>query len=258
MQDHHHHPAGQPGSADAFAELLELDADVLHTYLSDAIAWVRGLAADKSGYRIVDLGSGTGSAAVALAQRFGGADVLAVDSSAELLARVSAKAQDLGLGGRIDTLQADLDGPWPVSGAVDVVWASMSLHHLADPDRVLADIFGAIRPGGLLAVAEMSSLPRFLPDDAGIGRHGLEARCHAALAELNAHQLPHLGADWGQRLAQAGFAVVAERAFAIDLDPPLPARAGRYAQLVLQRTRVHLAGVLTADDLATLDTLTVR
>jgi len=61
----------------------------------------------------------------------------------------------------------------------------------------------------------MNSLPRFLPDDIGLGRPGLEARCHAAAAELNAHRLPHLGADWGQLLAQAGYTAVTERTFGL-------------------------------------------
>jgi SAM-dependent methyltransferase len=248
----HHQPTAESHSADHLTELLELDAEVFRSYLSGAIAWVRSLAADLPRYRILDLGSGTGSAAIVLAQQFGDADVLAVDTSAELLARVRSKAIDLGLAGRITTVQADLDGPWPAAGAVDVVWASMSLHHLADPDRVLADVFAATRPGGLFAVAEMSSLPRFLPDDVG---PGLEARCHAALADLNARLLPHLGADWGQHLAQAGFAVAAKRTFTIDLDPPLPAAAGRYAQLFLQRFRAQLDGVITAQDQATLGIL---
>jgi SAM-dependent methyltransferase len=251
----HHHPDTEADSADALAELLELDAEVLHGYLSGAIAWVAGRAPDRPRHRIADLGSGTGTAAIALAQRFPGANVLAVDASAEMLTRVQAKVADLGLDGRVGTLQADLDGPWPAIGPADVVWASMSLHHLADPDRALREVFASTRPGGLVAIAEMNSLPRFLPDDVGLGRPGLEARCHAAAAELNAHRLPHLGADWGQWLAQAGFTAVTERAFSIDLDPPLPAATGRYAWLVLQRTREQFDGTLDAEDLATLDTL---
>ena len=235
--------------------MLELDAEVLHDYLSGAIAWVASQAPDRPQYQIIDLGSGTGTAAIALAQRFPGAKVLAVDASAEMLARVQAKAMNLGLDGRIRTLQADLDGPWPAIDAVDVVWASLSLHHLADPDRVLRDVFATTRPGGLFTVAEMGSVPRFLPDDIGIGRPGLEERCHAAADELHARELPYLGADWGEVLAQAGFTVVAGRTIAIDPEPPLPPATGRYAQVYLRRIRDQLNGVIAAEDLAALGTL---
>jgi hypothetical protein len=126
---------------------------------------------------------------------------------------------------------------------------------MADPDRVLAEVFAATRPGGLLTVAEMNSFPRFLPDDPGPGHPGLEARCHAALAETMADELPHLGSDWGARLREAGFTIEAERTFAIDLTGPLPASAGRYAQATLRRIRSHLDGRIGSGDLAALDTL---
>ncbi|MGH9103176.1 MAG: class I SAM-dependent methyltransferase [Acidimicrobiales bacterium] len=255
MGDHSHHHPDEPGSADAMAEMLDLDAEVLHAYLSDAIAWVRDLAADRPRHRILDLGSGTGTATIALARAFPRAEVLAIDSSTELLARTTTKIRDLGMTEQVGTLQADLDGPWPHVDPADVVWASMSLHHLADPDRVLAEVFTDTRPGGLFAIAEMDATPRLLPDDIGIGAPGLEARCHAALAETHARQLPHLGSDWGQRLPRAGFGPVARRTFTIDLDPPLPPPAGPYAQAWLRHMRTQLDGAIAADDQATLDTL---
>jgi SAM-dependent methyltransferase len=254
MENHHqHHPAAETDSA-SMAELLDLDAEVLHSYLSEVIAWVHELAGDLP-RRILDLGSGTGTGALALVQRFEGADVIALDISAPLLDRLSAKARDLGVADRVHTVQADLDAAWPAIDTVDLVWASSSLHHMADPDRVLTEVFAAIHPGGLLAVAEMDSFPRFLPDDLGLGRPGLEARCHAALAEGLADELPHLGSDWGPRLSKAGFTIEAERHFAIDLTPPLPASTGRYAQASLRRIRSGLDGRMRAGDLATLDTL---
>jgi SAM-dependent methyltransferase len=253
MDNHHHQhdPAAESDWA-AMAELLDLDADVLHSYLSEVTAWVYERAAELPRRRILDLGSGTGTGALALVQRFIEADVIALDKSAQLLARGQAKARELGVEDRIRTVQADLDAAWPVIEPVDLVWASSSLHHMADPDRVLTEIFAAIRPGGLLAVAEMDSFPRFLPDDAGLG---LEARCHAALAEGMAEQVPHLGSDWGSRLRKTGFAIEAERTFVIDLKPPLPVSTGRYAQLSLQRIRSSLEGRMSGDDLAALDTL---
>jgi SAM-dependent methyltransferase len=259
MGNHHHHhdqhqPAGETDEA-AMAELLDLDAEVLHSYLSEVTAWIHELAADLPSRRILDLGSGTGTGTFALLQRFAGADVIALDISEQLLHHLRDKARVLGVADRVRTVQADLDAAWPAIDPVDLVWASSSLHHMADPDRVLAEVFAALRPAGLLAVVEMDSFPRFLPDDLGLGRPGLEARCHAALAEGRAAELPHLGSDWGARLSQAGFTIEAERPFAIDLTPPLPASTGRYAEASLRRIRSSLDGRMSAGDLAALDTL---
>jgi SAM-dependent methyltransferase len=138
---------------------------------------------------------------------------------------------------------------------VDLVWASASLHHLADPDRVLGDVFAALSAGGLLAVAELDSFPRFLPEDPDPDHPGLEARCHAALAAAVAPAVPTRGSDWAPRLRKAGFTIEAERHFTIELTPPLPASAGRYAQVSLRRMRSGLGDKLSAEDLAALDTL---
>ena len=254
VDDHSYH-ASATESPDDIAEMLELDGEVLHAYLTSAIAWVSDLAAGHGPRRIVDLGSGTGAATIALAQAFPAAVVVALDSSGELLCRVEAKARGVGAVNRIIPVKADLDDAWPAMEAVDLAWASMSLHHLADPDRVLTDIFATLRRGGLIAVAEMDGLPRFLPDDLGMGQPGLERRCHDALVRSHARQMPSLGLDWGPRLALAGFRSVTRRTIGIDLDPPLPASTGRYAQIFLRHIRSQLVGIIAAADQAVLDTL---
>ena len=258
---HAHHTEASASSASfaddwsGMADMLDLDGEVLHVYLAEAMAWVRQAAAGRPVRRILDVGCGTGNGALALAQHFPGAEVIAVDESADLLAWLRAKARDRGLEDRVQTVEADLEQAWPAVGPVDLTWTSMALHHLADPDRALREIFAATRPGGLVALAESTAPMRFLPDDIGQGRPGLEARAQAAVAEHHSGTMPYLGADWGPLVARAGFTAVAERAFGIDLGAPLPAAAGRYAQAFLRRVRGHLDGALAADDLATLDVL---
>ncbi len=60
--------------------------------------------------------------------------------------------------------------------------------------------------------------------------------------------MPDLGADWGPRLTAAGFDVAASRTFAVTLEPPLPPRTGRYAQLTLDRLRSGLGDRLDPAD----------
>jgi SAM-dependent methyltransferase len=240
----HRHDAVGEDEAAAMIELLDLDAEVMHAYLSDVVAWVHELTGDRPVRRILDVGSGTGNGALALLRRFDLAEVVAVDMSTPMLDRLMGKARDLGLANRIRTVQADLDEAWPAVDPVDLAWASNSLHHMADPVRTLGEVFARIRPDGLLVAAELDSFPRFLPDDLGLGRPGLEARCHAVMDEQRADELPHLGSDWASLLSAAGFTIQAERTFTIDLTHPLPAATGRYAQASLRRMRsgLHQSG----------------
>jgi len=233
-------------------EILDLEAEMLGEHLADVIAW---LPVETSPRRIVDLGCGTGAGTFALLARFPEAEVTAVDASAAHLRRLLEKAEADGVADRVRTVLADLDADWPELGSPDLVWASASLHHLADPDRTLRQVHELLVPGGLLAVVELAGFPRFLPEDAPAERPGLEDRCHGALAHQHATQLPHRGADWGPKLTGAGFTVEDERTIAVHLDGSRSEAVGRYALSGLRRLRGSVAQALPAADLAALDRL---
>jgi SAM-dependent methyltransferase len=244
-RQHHQH------DHDDLAELLDLDGEVLHEFHAGIVAWVREQAAGRERRVVVDLGAGTGTGTFELLAQLPGAAVVAVDSSAEMLHRLAAHAARRGLDGRLRTVVADLDDGWPAGvGPADLVWAANSMHHMADPARVLGEIRAALAPGGLFAVVELESFPAFLPEG-----DGLEQRVQEAISRRRAEDMPHLGADWGAALASAGFEVRARRHFAARLSGPLPPAAARYAQASLRRARESFADDLGADDRARLDAL---
>lgn len=250
MTTHHQHDDNAHQHDDnAMADLLDLDAEVFHDYLSEVLALVQAAAPPQP--RILDLGSGSGTGSIALARHFPQSAVTAVDLSEDMLRHLRHRAAEAGLGDRVRTVQADLDAGWPALEPVDLAWASASMHHLADPDRVLADLFATIRPGGLLTVVELGSFPRFLP----AGLAGFEERAHAIADAARHAQMPHIGSDWGPVLSKAGFTVEAERPFTVDLSDPLPAATGRYARASLGRLRTGIGDRLDAADRATLDAL---
>jgi len=199
---------------------------------------------------IVDIGSGTGTGTVALARRFVDAELIAVDNDPRMLERVRNAATEAGAATRIRTMEADLDDRWPDVGDVDLIWAALSLHHIADPDRLFRSARSALTSGGLLAAVEMDGLPRFLPDDIGLGRPGLESRCHALASGNGWNEHP----NWTEYLHRAGFEVLEERRVDIDLDPA-PDGTVEYATLMLERMRTGIGDRLDPDDRATLDRL---
>ncbi|MEV0899859.1 class I SAM-dependent methyltransferase [Actinoplanes sp. NPDC049802] len=256
-ENHHHGQAHghAHGNGHDLTEMLDLDAEVAATPLADFTARIAELAGPPGVRRVADLGSGTGTGAFALLRRFPEAVVTTIDTDDAMLRHLAESAARHGLADRIRPLHADADTGWPETGEADLVWASSSMHHMGDPDRVLADIRATLRPGGLLAMIEMESMPRFLPDDIGIGTPGMEARCHAVADAARAEHLPHIGADWPARLHAAGYTVLESRELVVDLAPPLPAPAVRYAVATLRRFRAGVAERLSAEDRETLDTL---
>ncbi|MFE7568571.1 class I SAM-dependent methyltransferase [Streptomyces sp. NPDC057539] len=238
--------------ADGQTEILDLDAEVLAEHIASITAWLPVKASPR---HIVDLGCGTGAGTLALLKRFPEAEVTAVDTSAGHLHRLRDKAGAAGLADRVRTVQADLDGAWPELGRPELVWASASMHHMADPDRTLRQVHDTLAPGGLFAVVELAGFPRFLPEDAPADRPGLEERCHAALDRHHAEHMPHRGADWGPKLTAAGFTVEGERVITVNLGPPHTEAVGRYALSSLTRLRGGLTQELTTEDLAALDRL---
>jgi SAM-dependent methyltransferase len=247
---HGHHPKHDDSGQ---AEILDLDADVLAEHIAAIIAW---LPLKSEPRQIVDLGCGTGAGTFALLERFPDAHVTAVDASAGHLQLLREKAYARGMQDRVRTVQADLDTDhWPDLGTPGLVWASASMHHMARPDRALADVHELLAPGGLFAVVELDGFPRFLPAHAPEGRPGLEERAHAATDSYHAEHVPHRGADWGPMLTAAGFTVEDERTITVNIEGNRSQAIGRYAHASLQRIRGAAAPALSPEDLVALDEL---
>lgn len=245
----HSHRHDEPGGDGAF---LELGSELLAEHTAAVIDWLPVPAAPR---RVLDLGCGTGAGTFALLRQFPDAEVTAVDASADHLDLLRRKAEAHGTADRVRTVRVDLDADWPDLGRPDLVWASASMHHLADPDRTLRKVHDLLAANGIFAVVEFGDFPRLLPPEVSEGRPGLEERCHTALTSHHAEKLPDVGADWGPRLTAAGFTIAGERTLPVTVDGSASPTVGRYALASFRRVRESIADVLDPDDLAALDRL---
>lgn len=100
----------------------------------------------------LDYGAGTGLLTLALAARV--RRVLAVDSSAGMLAILAKKAQAGGQA-RVETLHADFSQDPLPAGPFDLVTSAMTLHHVADVDALLRSFHALLAPGGRIALADL-------------------------------------------------------------------------------------------------------
>ena len=114
--------------------------------------------------QILDAGCGTGEISLRLAQLFPAAQVLGVDILAPHLERGRARAQEMGLSGRVRFEERSVYGLELPAGEFDLVVCRHVLHAIPGPDRVLAELARVARPGGWLHVlAEDYGMMHFEP-----------------------------------------------------------------------------------------------
>ena len=211
--------------------------DFVAVAVDDDHAWYADVARSlvrPSDLLAADIGCGAAEMTIALNSVLPRcAFVVGVDRDGETLDAARRHMVESGIDdGHIRLLCADLDTeltllPAVVRGA-DIVWASASIHHLADQQAVLDVLATILRPGGRLALAEDGLPARHLPWDLGVGEPGLEARLLAAeerwFARMRAG-LPHavrMPYGWTIALQRAGLTGITSRAFTFDKPAPLP------------------------------------
>jgi len=147
------------------------DEEPRRVALASAIARAVAAKLDKrKPPRLLDYGCGTGLCSLPLAGQC--ANVLGVDSSTEMLAQFSAKAQAAGFA-HVAMRRHDLIAE-PLTGLeFDVVLCAMTLHHVRDTVLLLCRLHALLSLGGLLALADLDAEDgSFHQDTRGVQHHG--------------------------------------------------------------------------------------
>jgi len=99
--------------------------------------------------RVLDAGTGTGALAFALAPLV--REVVGVDPVPALLDEARARAADFP---NVELVEGDATHLELASGSFDVAACLRTLHHVARPELVVAELVRVTRPGGLLLVID--------------------------------------------------------------------------------------------------------
>jgi 2-polyprenyl-3-methyl-5-hydroxy-6-metoxy-1,4-benzoquinol methylase len=158
---------------------------------------------EKRKTEILVAGCGTGQHSIETAQRFAGAQVLAIDLSLTSLCYAKRKTRELGLN-NIEYAQADILHLQSIGRAFDIIEASGVLHHLADPMAGWRGLLSMLRPGGFMRLGLYSELARqdLVTARTFITRRGYGSsaaeirRCRQELAGLGANTPLAKAAQW--------------------------------------------------------------
>jgi 2-polyprenyl-3-methyl-5-hydroxy-6-metoxy-1,4-benzoquinol methylase len=194
------------------------DADLVDTILPLVDGLTERL---RAGIDVADFGCGSGHAINVMARAFPASNFTGYDFSEQAIARAEAEAAALGLSNTRFIAQ-DL-AALHTADAFDAIVVFDAIHDQVHPDRVLANIHGALRTGGDLLMADMkasSQLERNREIPWASWFYTVSTM-HCMTVSLSAGGAG-LGTAWGQELAismlaDAGFTQVNIRE--VDTDP---------------------------------------
>lgn len=107
--------------------------------------------------RIMDVATGTGDLAIAMARKVNEAHILGVDLSEEMLSEARKKIKRLELEKRITLEKGDAESlTMMASESVDAATAAFGVRNFENIERGLSEIYRTLRPGGKLVVLEFS------------------------------------------------------------------------------------------------------
>jgi SAM-dependent methyltransferase len=161
-----------------------------------------------AGRHCLDVGAGTGSLALALAERVGPTgSVTALDVDTRFLEPLESAG--------LAVVRADVTADPLPARAFDLVHARLLLEHLPQRDAVLAKLVRALRPGGVLLVEELDWSTALVVDPPSPAHTRVTEAC---LALFSAHAYdPHFGRRLPRRLRALGLVGTGTRAESIQV-----------------------------------------
>ncbi len=113
--------------------------------------------------KVADIGCGSGAQTITLAQNIEGR-VTAVDLFPEFLDKLNAKSKELGLQGKITTLEKSMEDLPFNKEEFDVIWSEGAIYIIGFEEGV-KKWKDYLKPGGYIAVSEITWITNSRPDE---------------------------------------------------------------------------------------------
>lgn len=136
---------------DKLNHILSLSIDKL--WRNRVVRYLRRLKAKQ----ILDVATGTGDLAIAMARKIDGSTICGVDLSPEMLEVARHKVAHLGLTERITLMEGNAEHLDLPEQSVDAVTVAFGVRNFENKESCLAELKRIIRTGGYLVVLEFSN-----------------------------------------------------------------------------------------------------
>lgn len=144
--------ASESDTREYFNQVAPRWEEIRKDYYDESIRdYLINLGIFKKNMHIVDLGSGNGYIALAAAKYV--KKVIAVDISKEMIKELKKNAKAKGIK-NIQTFESDVQDIPLEDETVDMVCASMYLHHIEEPHMAIKEIGRVLKPGGIVFLAD--------------------------------------------------------------------------------------------------------
>jgi demethylmenaquinone methyltransferase/2-methoxy-6-polyprenyl-1,4-benzoquinol methylase len=110
----------------------------------------------RPGARVLDVATGTGDLALLIASSEPTSRLVGLDPSEKMLEIARAKVEKLGLLSRVDLVTGDAESLPFADASFDGVCIAFGIRNVPDRDRALAEMARVTKPGGHVAVLELS------------------------------------------------------------------------------------------------------
>ncbi len=112
---------------------------------------------------MIDIGCGPGYLALAIAGKYPQIKITGIDISPEMLSLASRNQSIVNLNHRVNFQEADVHSLPFENNHIDFAISSLSLHHWANPESALLEIYRVLKPGGQLLIFDLRrDTPRIL------------------------------------------------------------------------------------------------
>ena len=251
MTEHHQHRHDWAFQGPQEVQRLIRDGEVALPFVSQTL----GQFDDHSIRRVLDVGAGPGIGTCELARLLPKAQVIALEPSQSMVEAGRSRAADLGVGDRVEVRQGGL--PDGLAGIVDIdlVWASMSLHHVADEVGALRALGAVLAPSGVIALVERAgAVVEFASLDSDLMERLADA--YEGYFEQMREAIDHHveSSDLAEMVTAAGLRVVSDQESSITHGPTLDESQRGYLTGAVARVIHQLGDSLTSADRDSLHT----